>query len=306
MNKWCALRTRNKWYKELEVRSDNLSNALTSVQSDSMVIIDPTYWTWLRVYEKICPTLRSERSGLLVCDSPKSTNTPLKSINPTSQIIHPMETSQKSTLQLFPTSTVSSEVFLAKLFQSLENENDLKIPDERSSLSLREYCEQNNLDYSSLKMLKDCSVMTTEKLSAPSSPRLMSWGMTVNGKCLTAKITECHRTGSECSLSDILEEQPDQKYFLSDLAMKNIFEKQTSKGARLHLQDETQEGKTVWVTISSEHFEPTKIENDSEKWKNESVQPFQREPERTEADNQWSEFPKQLDSDSATQGGGIL
>ena len=89
--------------------------------------------------------------------------------------------------------------------------------------------------------------------------------MTANGKCLTAKITECHRTGSECSLSDILEEQPDQKYFLSDLAMKNIFEKQTSKGARLHLQDETQEGKTVWVTISSEHFEPTKIENDSEK-----------------------------------------
>ena len=176
-----------------------------------------------------------------------------------------METSQKSTLQLFPTSTVSSEVFLAKLFQSLENENDLKIPDERSSLSLREYCEQNNLDYSSLKVLEDCSVMTTEKLSAPSSPRLMSWGMTVNGKCLTAKITECHRTGSECSLSDILEEQPDQKYFLSDLAMKNIFEKQTSKGARLHLQDETQEGKTVWVTISSEHFEPTKIENDSEK-----------------------------------------
>ena len=155
--------------------------------------------------------------------SPKSTNTPLKSINPTSQIIHPMETSQKSTLQLFPTSTVSSEVFLAKLFQSLENENDLKIPDERSSLSLREYCEQNNLDYSSLKMLKDCSVMTTEKLSAPSSPRLMSWGMTVNGKCLTAKITESPRTGSECSLSDILEEHPDQKYFLSDSQCLSLF-----------------------------------------------------------------------------------
>jgi hypothetical protein len=52
--------------------------------------------------------------------------------------------------------------------------------------------------------------------STQSSPRLMNWGMTVNGKCLTAKISESHRTGKECSLSDILEEQVDQKYFLSE------------------------------------------------------------------------------------------
>jgi hypothetical protein len=44
----------------------------------------------------------------------------------------------------------------------------------------------------------------------------MNWGMTVNGKCLTARISESHRTGKECSLSDILEEQVDQKYFLSE------------------------------------------------------------------------------------------
>ena len=232
MNKSCALRTRDRWFKELEIRNDNLCNALTSVWSDYLVLV-----------------------------SPKSTNTPLESINPNSHIINPMEISQKSTLQLFPTLTVSFEDFLARLFQSLENEEALKIPEERSSLSLREYCEQNNLDYSSLRMLKDCSVTTTEKLSAPSSPRLMSWGMTVNGKCLTARITECHRTGRECSLSDILAEQPDEKYFLSELATKNIFEKQTSKGARLHLQDEALEGKTVGVTISSEF--PRRLENDS-------------------------------------------
>ena len=56
--------------------------------------------------------------------------------------------------------------------------------------------------------------------AAPSSPRLMKWGMTSNGKCLTAKITEYHKTGNECSLSDILEEQVDQKYFLSSERMK--------------------------------------------------------------------------------------
>ena len=152
------------------------------------------------------------------------------------------ETSQKSIQTNSQTSTVSFEDSLAKLFLSLESENDLKIPEERSSLSLREYCEQNSLDYSSLKMLKDCSVTTTEKLSAPLSPRLMSWGMTVNGKCLTAKITESPRIGRECSLFDILEEHPDPKYFLSDLAMKNIFEKQTSKGVSLHLPDNQHEG----------------------------------------------------------------
>jgi hypothetical protein len=133
-----------------------------------------------------------------------------------------METSQRLIPTLFPISTVSFDDSLAKLFLSLESENDLKIPEERSSLNLREYCGQKNLDYSSLKMLKDCLVTTTEKLSAPSSPRLMSWGMTVNGKCLTAKITESHRIGSECTLSDILEEQVDQKYFLSDETMKKL------------------------------------------------------------------------------------
>ncbi len=43
-----------------------------------------------------------------------------------------------------------------------------------------------------------------------------SWGTTVNGKCLTAKISEFHRTGQECSLSDILEKEVDEKYYLSN------------------------------------------------------------------------------------------
>ena len=40
-------------------------------------------------------------------------------------------------------------------------------------------------------------------------------GTTQNGKCLTAKTSESHRTASGCSLSDILEVEVDQKYFLS-------------------------------------------------------------------------------------------
>ena len=42
-----------------------------------------------------------------------------------------------------------------------------------------------------------------------------NWGMILNGNCSTQRISECHRTGSECILSDILEAEVDIKYFLS-------------------------------------------------------------------------------------------
>ena len=39
--------------------------------------------------------------------------------------------------------------------------------------------------------------------------------MIANGKYLTRNFSECHRTGRGCSLSDILEIEVPQKYFLS-------------------------------------------------------------------------------------------
>ncbi len=67
--------------------------------------------------------------------------------------------------------------------------------------------------------------------SKPSSARLMSWGMMSSGKCLTAKISACHKTESGCSLLDILEPAssvPD-KYFLSDKATKRLLGYQATK-----------------------------------------------------------------------------
>src|SRR5574343_1453787 len=128
-----------------------------------------------RIYQKFCTTLRSDRKGLLVLVSPKSTNMPPQFIKNISPHIKIMETLLQSTPKNYPTSTYLSADSLAKLLVSLENEKALTIPEERSSLTLREYCEQNNLDYSFLKMLKGFSATTTEKLSQPSSPRLMSW-----------------------------------------------------------------------------------------------------------------------------------
>ena len=51
---------------------------------------------------------------------------------------------------------------------------------------------------------------------------LHNWGMIANGKCLTARISASHRIEKECSLSDILEEQVDPKYFLSEKTQARI------------------------------------------------------------------------------------
>lgn len=126
------------------------------------------------------------------------------------------ETSPKSTPQLFPTSTFSLEGFLARLSRLPESVWDLTIPVELSSSRLHESLKKSSPVYFSLRTSKDSSATTTDELSTSSFQRLMSWGTTSNGRCLTAKITESPKIGSACSLSDILEEHPDPKYFLSE------------------------------------------------------------------------------------------
>lgn len=127
-----------------------------------------------------------------------------------------MATSLKSTHQSSQTSNSWWVASLVKHFQSEASDVASRIPEGRFSLSLREYCKLKRQDYLYSRMSKDCLVTTVEQLSKPSSLQLMSWGTTVNGKCSTARITESLRAGSASSLSDILEEHPDPKYFLSE------------------------------------------------------------------------------------------
>ena len=162
------------------------------------------------------------KDNLIVLVSPKSTSTQPAFIKDTSLTTKTMETSQKSTKKNYPTLTSSWVASLAKRFQSRESVEDLMTLAEQCSSSLRGYFGKNNHAFYCLRTSKGFYLTTKETRSLPSSPRLMNWGMTVNGKCLTAKITESPRTGNECSLSDILEEHPDQKYFLSEEQTKKI------------------------------------------------------------------------------------
>ena len=58
--------------------------------------------------------------------------------------------------------------------------------------------------------------------SRQSSEQWMSWGTVWNGKCLTADISEFHRIERGSSLSDILEESVDEKYFLSQKTIDRL------------------------------------------------------------------------------------
>lgn len=74
----------------------------------------------------------------------------------------------------------------------------------------------------SLRMLKTYFTLI-EGLILPSfSLNWMTSGMMRNGQFLTVKTLESHRTGKESILLDILEEEVDQKYFLSKEQMSKI------------------------------------------------------------------------------------
>ena len=67
----------------------------------------------------------------------------------------------------------------------------------------------------SLRTLRICLVLMEDGISPDCSLKWMKGGMMLNGRCLTPKISECHKTEKGASLSDILEGEVQQKYFLS-------------------------------------------------------------------------------------------
>jgi len=185
--KGVALRTRDRGFKELEVRKDKVSNALTSVQSDSLVLV-----------------------------TPKLINTQSKSTKNTSRSIKTMETVQKLNGKMCQILKCWSEGSLAKRSLLQENEVDLRTPEVLSFLKSQDALKKNSHAFVCLKTSKACYHTTKEQHSYESLPRWMNLGMTANGKCLTLKTSVSHKTENECSLSDILGNSVDQKYFLSE------------------------------------------------------------------------------------------
>lgn len=72
----------------------------------------------------------------------------------------------------------------------------------------------------SLRTLRICLVLMEDGISPDCSLKWSRGGMMQNGRCSTPKISECHKTGKDVLLSDILEGEVPQKYFLSKEQME--------------------------------------------------------------------------------------
>src|SRR5690554_5020487 len=137
------------------------------------------------------------------------------------------ESGLKMTLQLFnqenyQQQTFTLEDFHAKVSALLESEEVSKIHEELFSLNSCGWLEKESLNIYSLRTSKDYFPTMEEKLSEQSSIPYGNVGIMQNGRHLTLKISEYHKTEKECSLSDILEDNPDQKYFLSEEKVQAI------------------------------------------------------------------------------------
>ncbi len=112
--------------------------------------------------------------------------------------------------------TSSVGAFLAKPFLSQADDWDLRTLEALSSLSLLDVPRKFNHLIYFLRTSRGYSVTTRDGRTPQSSIRWMNWGIMSNGKCLTVKISAFPKTGSGSFLSDILESEVSDQYFLSE------------------------------------------------------------------------------------------
>lgn len=133
-----------------------------------------------------------------------------------------MVTSQPLKPKHYPNLISWWEDFHANRFPLLESEKDSLTSEDISFLTSQGFSKSKDPFICCLKTSRGYSVTKKGRLSKPSSLRLMNWGMTANGRCLTANISDSHKIDNGCTLLDILEETPDPKYFLSKERTKNL------------------------------------------------------------------------------------
>ncbi len=120
-----------------------------------------------------------------------------------------------------PISTCSSAVFHVNHSRAADLEKALPIPAELFSLSLPESSEISDLQLFCLKTSERFLSIIKGKPSGKSSLRFLSWGILLNGVCLTQKVG-CPKNESASTLPDIIEPTAPEKYFISKNAAAKI------------------------------------------------------------------------------------
>lgn len=193
------------------------------------------------------------KDPLLVLDSAKSTNTQSKPMKKTSQTTLTSETAQKLNQKNFQTLICCVEDFLANHSQSLEKGEVSVIPGGQCFLKLAEYLKLKDLSLYSLKMSKGYSITTKGKLLVSSFKRWKNWGIELNGWFLTANFSEFPRTERGYSLSEVLEENVDQKYYLSESTIKNLV-KRVRRGWNLNMMETIKANESIrWKELAQQY-----------------------------------------------------
>ena len=113
-------------------------------------------------------------------------------------------------------------ISLPELLACWREERGLRTLVGRSFTRYAESCGFEDPRIVSLRTSRVFSPRRSERLSESSSNPWTNSGMMRSGRCLTLRTSESPRTGPECSLRDILEENPDPKYYLSQEAKEKL------------------------------------------------------------------------------------
>ena len=127
--------------------------------------------------------------------------------------------------EVFPKQTVGRSEHRAKTLVSLENEQDLMGTEvasyEKFLDSWKNRKKKTDLNGLSMRMLRECFLATEDSTIYQSSLKWTDSGTISNGRILTVN-GSCHKTGSAYTLSDILEDTVQEKYFLSREQMEKV------------------------------------------------------------------------------------
>lgn len=129
----------------------------------------------------------------------------------------------------YPKQSVGVEGFLVNLFPLLESGQDLKICEELLSLKYSGLRLKESPRLFSLKTWQDYSITTEEEPLEQSLMDFGNLGMMSNGRCLILKTLESHKKEKGYSLSEVLEKEVDEKYFLSQKKIKFLKRAQHSR-----------------------------------------------------------------------------
>ena len=199
---------------------------------------------------KIAPTLRGDRQGLKVIlgasGQMTSTNTQVKSIKNTGQKSQKLQATLGESMKKESLNMISfARAFLARPSLLPGKGKVSRILVARYSSRYVELRNITDLSCYYSKTLKAFSTMTEEELSAQSSTPWKTWGIGGSTRFLTARITGSHRIGKECSLSDILEKDVPDRYFLSPERARYLIEQKNNLPLEPSQQEPTAEETTA-------------------------------------------------------------